>query len=107
MEINANSPVNGLESAAKIGEVKRDKADTPDQPAVEEKESPDYRLSLSKNASPATSEAAAATPAKIPESVDLNAAEAAELSQSVASQLAQTQSSIANQGIQRAIDLFT
>ena len=108
MEINANAPVNGLGTVVKSDAVKPEAKDVPDQQTVKDEGSPDYRLNLSKSNKPAVPEpAATALPANAAGLADLGETEADSLSRNVASELAQTTSAIANQGIQKAIDLFT
>jgi hypothetical protein len=109
MEINTNNQVQGLETAQKVSEVKREKEETPGRQApTTEEESPDYRISLSDASKKAVSEltgAQASGPG--PETSALSEKEADQLSQHAADQLSQTNASISNQAMQKAVDLFT
>ena len=56
MEINTTNQVQGLETATKISDVKREKEDAPGRQAAQTGENPDYRISLSDASKKAVSE---------------------------------------------------
>ncbi|MCB2145435.1 MAG: hypothetical protein KQI81_03110 [Deltaproteobacteria bacterium] len=108
MEINTNNQVQGLETAQKVSELKREKEEAPGRQASLTEESPDYRISLSDASKKAVSELTgtqASSPG--PETNALSEKEADQLSQHAAEQLSQTNASISNQAMQKAVDLFT
>jgi hypothetical protein len=112
MEINANSPVSnqvqGLETTPRVDEVKQEKEKATGQQATQAEENPDYRVSLSEMAKQNIAEQInplAGTQEKAQS--DLTEQKAAELSQQTAAQLSQTNVGIANQAMQKAVDLFT
>jgi hypothetical protein len=112
MEITTNNPVSnqvqGVESAPKVGEVKREKEEAPKERAARMEENPDYRLSLSDESKKAVAESASPPPAaKAAKEGDLSEQEAAELARQASEQLAQTNAAISNQAVQNAVDLFT
>lgn len=112
MEINTDNPVKnqvqGPETAQKISEVKRDKQEAPGQHAAQTEESPDYRISLSDESKKAVSELTRSQASGVgTEKAALSEEEAAQVAQQASEQLAQTNSAISNQAIQKAVDLFT
>jgi len=108
MEINTNNQVQGLETAPKVSEVKREKEDAPGQQAAQTEESPDYRINLSDASKKAVTELSGSqAPGQNAENVDLSEKEAAQVAQHAAEQLSQTNASISNQMMQKAVDLFT
>ncbi len=112
MEINTNNPVKnkvqGPEIAPKISEVKQDRQETPGQHAARTEESPDYRISLSDESKKAVSELTRSqAPGLGTEKAALSEEEATQVAQQASEQLAQTNSTISNQAIQKAVDLFT
>lgn len=112
MKVNTNHPVSsqvqGLETAPKASEVKRDKEEAPGQQAAQAEESPDYRISLSGASKKAIGELISAqAPGQDMGKTDLSVEAAAQLAQQAAKQLSQTNASISNQAIQKAVDLFT
>lgn len=108
MEINTNNQVHGLESAQKVSEVKREKEDAPGQQTAKAQESPDYRISLSDTSKKAVSELTSAhASGQSNNNVDLSEEEAAQVAKHAAEQLSQTNVSISNQAMQKAVDLFT
>ena len=108
MEINTSNGVQGLETATKVSEVKREKEDAPGQQAAQTSESPDYRISLSDTSKKAVTDLTNARAAgQATERNDLSDEEAARLAHQTAEQLSQTNASISNQAMQKAVDLFT
>ena len=108
MEINTNNQVQGLEAAQKVSEVKREKEEAPDRQASPTEDSPDYRISLSDASKKAVTELAGSqAPGQGAGNVDLSEKEAAQVAQHAAEQLSQTNASISNQAMQKAVDLFT
>ncbi|BBO76110.1 hypothetical protein DSCW_35270 [Desulfosarcina widdelii] len=112
MEISNNNPVSnqvqGLEATTKASEVKRDEEEVKEQAAPQTEENPDYRLSLSEEAKQATTEfAAPSVDGQAADGAKLSDEEAVQLAQQASAQIAQTDASISNQAIQRAVDLFT
>ena len=108
MEINPSNQVQGTETAAKVSEIKREKDEAPDQRAAQAEENPDYRISLSDASKKAVAELVGAqVPGQGTEKTDLSEEEAAHVSQQAADRLSQTNASISNQAIQKAVDLFT
>ena len=112
MEINTSMPVSNqvqrLETTSKASEVKREKEEAPGQQAVKTEESPDYRLSLSDASKKAIAELTRShAPGPGAEKTDLSEEEAAQLAQQASQKLAQSNTAIANQAIQKAVDLFT
>jgi hypothetical protein len=108
MQVNTDNQVQALKTATKVGEVKREKEDTPRQQAAQTEESPDYRISLSDPSKKAVTELTRAqAPGPGTEKVDLSEEEAAHVARQAAEQLSQTNASIANQAIQKAVNLFT
>ena len=108
MEINAKNQVQGLETVTKISEVKREKEDAPGHQATQTGESPDYRISLSDTSKRAvTGMTRSQAPGHGTENANLTEEEAARVSQQTAEQLSQTNASISNQAMQKAVDLFT
>ena len=49
MEIDTTNQVQGLNSAQKVSDVKREKEDAPGQQTAQAEESPDYRISFAVN----------------------------------------------------------
>ena len=108
MEINSNNRVQGLQSAQEVSEVKREKEDAPGQQTAQTDESPDYRLSLSDTSKTAVGELTRSqAPGPSIDGGSLSEEEAARVAQHAAEQLSQTNASISNQAMQRAVDLFT
>ena len=108
MEINTNNQVQGLENAQKVSDVRREKEDSPGQQTAQTEESPDYRISLSDTSKKAVNELDhAQAPDPRTDDVDLSEKEAARVAQHAAEQLSQTNASISNQAMQKAVDLFT
>jgi len=111
MEINTNNPVDnrvqGLETAPKAEAVKQEEEKTPDRQTTHVEEGPDYHVNLSTASKQAASEAT--TPLVTDETTvgAMSENDAERLAQQTAAQLAQTNVSIANQGIQKAVDLFS
>jgi hypothetical protein len=112
MEINANNPVSnqvqGLETTPRVDAVKPEKDKATGQEATQAEENPDYRVSLSEMAKQNIAELTnplEATQGKTESG--LFEQEAAQLSQQTAAQLSQTNIGIANQAMQKAVDLFT
>jgi hypothetical protein len=108
MEINTNNQVQGLKTATKISDAKREKEDAPGRQATHTEESPDYRISLSDASKTAVSEltsAQASGPGT--KNADLSEEDAARVAQQTAEQLSQTNLSISNHAMQKAVDLFT
>ena len=112
MEINSNDTVGGPmpspATAAKATTAKTDKDDSSGQKADRTDDGPDYQVNLSENAKNSVSEAT--PPADVSPPVageDVSEEEAAHLARQAASQLAQTNTAIANQAMQKAVDLFT
>jgi hypothetical protein len=112
MEINTNNPVSnevrGLENAQKISPVKREKEEAPDPQASQAQENPDYRITLSDESKKAVSDPIG-TPASGRDTgaADLSEEEAVQLAQQASDQLTQTNTTISNQAIQKAVDLFS
>ena len=91
-----------------MGIVKREKGEAPGQQATQTEESPDYRISLSDTSKKAVSELTRSqAPGPSTDRVDLSEEEAAQVAQHAADQLSQTNASISNQAMQKAVDLFT
>jgi hypothetical protein len=112
MEINANNPVSnqvqGLESTPRINEVKKEEEQSTGQQAAQTEENPDYRVNLSEMAKQSSAEESAPMADKPNEDQRaISEQEAAELAQKTSSQLAQTNVAIANQAMQKAVDLFS
>jgi len=112
MEISNNNPVSnqvqGLEATTRASEVKREEGEVKEQATTQTEENPDYRLSLSEEAKQATAEfAAPSVDGQATDGAKLSDEEAVQLAQQTSAQLAQTDTSISNQAIQQAIDLFT
>ena len=85
-----------------------DKDDSSGQKADRTDDGPDYQVNLSENAKNSVS--GATPPADVSPPVageDVSEEEAAHLARQAASQLAQTNTAIANQAMQKAVDLFT
>ena len=111
MEISSHKPVSnqvqGLESTAKVSKVEREQKEA-QQHRAQNEENPDYRISLSDESQQAVSKLAGQpTAGQSPESGDLSEQEAAQLAERASEQLSQTNRAIANQAIQKAVDLFT
>jgi len=111
LEIDTSHPVNnqvqGLETAPKVSEVKREKEDAPGQHAAQTEESPDYRISLSDASKKAIGELISTqAPGQGLKKADLSEEEATQVAQQASEQLSQTNASISNQAIQKAVDLF-
>ena len=108
MEIDTNNQVQGLKTATKISDVKREKEDAPGRQAAHTEESPDYRISLSDASKTAVGELTR-SPASDPgsEIADLSEEAAARVAQQTAEHLSQTNLSISNHAMQKAVDLFT
>lgn len=112
MEINANNPVTnqvqGMESTPKANEAKPEEEKSTGQQATQAEDNPDYRVSLSEMAKQRLTETTnpLASPPKTMEG-GLSEQEAADLAQQTSAQLAQTNVAIANQAIQKAVDLFS
>ncbi|MFO7714784.1 hypothetical protein [Desulfosarcina sp.] len=108
MEINTNNQVRGLETAQKVSEVKREKEEAPGQQASQTEESPDYRINLSDASKKAVAELTSAQASgQNTEKADLSEEDAAQVARQASEQLSQTQASISNQAIQKAVDLFS
>ncbi len=108
MEINTTDQVQELKTATKISDVKREKEDAPGRQAAQSEQSPDYRISLSNASKKAVGERPPAqAPGRGAEKADLSEEDAARVAQQAAKQLSQTNLSISNHAIQKAIDLFT
>ena len=108
MEIDTTNQVQGLDSAQKVSDVKPEKEDAPGQRTAQAEESPDYRISLSDASKTAVSEltsAQASGPGT--KNADLSEEDAARVAQQTAEQLSQTNLSISNHAMQKAVDLFT
>jgi hypothetical protein len=108
MEINTKDQVQGLEAATKISGIRREKEDGPGQQAAQAEKDPDYRISLSDASKKAVGETARSQASgKSAEKVDLSEEDAARVARQTAEQLSQTNASISNQAMQKAVDLFT
>ena len=112
MEISSNkpigNPVRSVEPTPKIREDQRERQETPQQRKAGEEESPDYRISLSDESKQAVTERAGRpTAGPSPASTELSESEAARLAEQTAEQLSRTDTAIAKQAIQKAVDLFT
>ena len=108
MEINTTNQVQGLETATKISDVKREKEDAPGRQAAQTGESPDYRISLSDASKKAVSELDSSQAAgQGTENESLSEEDAARVAQQTAEWLSQTNVSISNHAMQKAVDLFT
>ena len=112
MQINANNPVNSqvqeLETVQKPGQVKEEKEQSPGQQSARAEDNPDYRVSLSELAKQNIAEMT--TPPEKTETEaqsDLTDQEAMDLAQNTAARLSQTNMAIANQALQKAVDLFS
>lgn len=108
MEINTSNQVQGLETAQKVSEVKREKEEAPGRQESPTEESPDYRISLSDASKKAVAELTSAqTSGQDAGKADLSEEEAVQVARIASEQLSQTQASISNQAIQKAVDLFS
>jgi hypothetical protein len=108
MEINTSNQVSGMETAPKVSDIQREKEDPSDRKASLSTESPDYQVNLSNESKKATSELTATqAPRRDSKVADLSEEAAAMLAQQASEQLSQTNASISNQAIQKAVDLFT
>ena len=112
MEISSNNPVSnqvqGLEATSKVDEVKREQEEAPRQSAAQAEENPDYRVSLSDESRQAVAELTSPPAAdQPPGKTEITDEEAVRLAQQASEQLSQTNASISNQAIQKAVDLFT
>jgi hypothetical protein len=108
MEISNNNPVSnqvqGLEATPRANEVKRDEEEVRKQA----EDNPDFRISLSDESKMALSEMGGEQlSGQAAEGARLSDEEAVQLAQQTSAQIAQTDASISNQAIQKAIDLFT
>ena len=112
MQINANNPVSNqvqeLESVQKLGQGKEEKEQAAGQQVAQAEDNPDYRISLSEMAKQNIAEKTA-PPEMIEKEAqsDLTEQEAAELAQNTAARLSQTNMAIANQALQKAVNLFS
>ena len=112
MEINTGKPVNGqvqgLETAPKVSEVKREKEEAPGQQTAQAEGNPDYKVSLSDESRQAVAELASSqASAQNAGKPELSDEAAAQLARQASGQLSQTNAAISNQAIQKAVDLFT
>lgn len=112
IEIHANNPVNnqvqGLESNPRVNEVKQEEEKSNGQQAAQAEENPDYRVNLSEMSRQKIAEMTnPISPPQDETRSDLTEQEAADLAQETANQLAQTNVTIANQAMQKAVDLFS
>lgn len=112
MEINAKNPVGnqvqGLESSPRVNEVKQEEEKSNGQQAAQAEENPDYRVNLSEMSRQKIAEMTSPmSPSEDETRSDLTEQEAADLAQETANQLAQTNVTIANQAMQKAVDLFS
>lgn len=112
MEISNSKPVSnqvqGLEAATKASEVKREEEEVREQAAPQTEDNPDFRISLSDESKVAVAELGGEQlSGQAADGAKLSDEEAVQLAQQTSAQLAQTDTSISNQAIQRAIDLFT
>lgn len=111
MEISNSKPVSnqvqGLEAATKASEVKREEEEVREQAAPQTEDNPDFRISLSDESKVAVAELGGEHLSGQADGAKLSDEEAVQLAQQTSAQLAQTDTSISNQAIQRAIDLFT
>ena len=113
MEINTNNPVNnqiqGMTNTHRSEEVRPEEEKSTGQQAVQaEEDNPDYRVNLSDMAK--QNIAGVAYPKEEDQygaKNDLNDQEAVELAEQTAAQLSQTNVGIANQAVQKAVDLFS
>lgn len=98
------SPVQGVETTPTAGAVNREKEN-----AAETEATPDYKLSLSEQSKNAMTELNAPQAADDPSpTTALKEEEAAQLASQVSAQLTrQPNTSLSNQAIQKAVDLFT
>ena len=113
MEINTSNPVNtqveGLTNTQKNEGIRPEQEREASQQGVQtEEDNPDYRVNLSDMAK---NNIAGVTYPKEDNQYaagdDLNDQEAAELAEQTAAQLSQTNVPIANQAVQKAVDLFS
>jgi hypothetical protein len=112
MVINANNPVGnpvkGLETSPKANEVRREKGEAPERDTARTEESPDYRISISDASKKAVAELSGLQDSgREADKSEMTESAAARLAQQTSVQLAQTDTSIANQAIAQAVDLFT
>jgi hypothetical protein len=108
MEINTSNQIQGPEAAPKASEVKREKEEASGHQVTRTEDNPDYRISLSKASKEGITESTRSqTAGQAAPKSDLAEEEAARLAQQASGQLAQTNASISNQAIQKAVDLFT
>ncbi len=110
MAINTDMPVSnqvmGLESAPKVNEVNREDEKSTGQQTAQAEENPDYRVNLSEASRQRLSELENPLAAdQNMESGGLSEQEAEEMAQNTAAQLSQTNVPIANQAMQKAVDL--
>lgn len=112
MDINATNPVDnqiqGLGSTTKVNEIKEEEEKSTGQQTKQAEDNPDYRVSLSEMAKQDI--AALANPKgtdPLATENGLTEEEAADLAQHTAQQLSQTNVAIANQAMQKAVDLFS
>ena len=111
MEINANnqisSQVQGVESTPKVNEVKQEEEKANNQQAAQAEENPDYRVSLSEMSKQQVADLSDPMAAGQKEAESgITEQEAADLAQQTSAQLSQTNMAIANQAMQKALDLF-
>jgi hypothetical protein len=111
MEINANNPVNnqvqGLESTPRVTEVKPEEEKNTGQQAAQAEDNPDYRVNLSEMSMQRVAEMNSPTAAtqEGPEEA-MTEQEAAGLAEQMANQLSQTNVTIANQAMQKAVGII-
>ena len=110
MEINTNDPVSNqiqrLETTPKVGETKPEKEEAQDRRAARTEESPDYRISLSDASKKAGELTAPPSSDSGTGQADLSEEQAAQVAGQASAQLAQTNTTIANQAIAKAVNLF-
>lgn len=113
MEVNTSNPVNnqiqGLTNTPKSAEVRpEEEKDTSQQAVSPEEDSPDYRVNLSEMARQNIAETTYPKENnQYAAGDDLDEQEATELAEQTAKQLSQTNVAIANQAVQKAVDLFS
>lgn len=111
MDINANNPVNnqvqGLETTPRVNEVKPEEEKATGQKAAQAEDDPDYRVNLSEMSRQRVAEmnSPATAPQEGPEE-EMTEQEAAGLAEQMANQLSQTNVTIANQAMQKAVGII-
>ena len=111
MEINTNSQISnqvrGLESPPKTNEVRQEKDATNSQLTQQTKEKAGDQVNISDMAKEALAEKTNPLANQVAAENEINEQEARRLSEQTGAQLSQTNTPIANQAMQKAVDLFT